>query len=82
MISAYVLAKVEAGKEREALEKVKTVSGVKKARTTFGTWDLVIEVSFESIGDLDKFVFHYLRIIPQVKESMTVICSEEMTQGI
>jgi len=56
------------------------VDGVDKAKTTFGTWDLVIEVSFESIGELDKFVFHNLRIIPQVKESMTVICSEEMSK--
>jgi DNA-binding Lrp family transcriptional regulator len=80
LISAYVLAKVEAGKERETLEKIKTVDGVDKAKTTFGTWDLVIEVSFESIGELDKFVFHNLRIIPQVKESMTVICSEEMSK--
>jgi DNA-binding Lrp family transcriptional regulator len=78
LISAYILAKIEAGKEREALEQIKPLNGVQKVRTTFGTWDLVIEVHFESVGELDKFVFHYLRILPQIKETMTVICSEEL----
>ena len=79
MISAYILAKVEAGKEKDAFAKIETMEGVEKVKTTFGTWDLVIEVNFESIGNLDKFVFHNLRIIPFVKETMTVICSEEAT---
>ncbi len=76
MVSAYVLTKVEAGKDREVLRKVKTIEGVKKVSITYGTYDLVVEASFEKIQELDKFVFYELRMIPQVKETMTVICSE------
>lgn len=79
MIEAYVLARVEAGTDREALKNIKKVSGVKRARATYGTYDLVVEVSFSSIEELDEFVFDKLRKIPQVKETVTVICSETMT---
>lgn len=76
MVSAYVLTKVEAGKDREVLKEVKTIEGVKKASITYGTYDLVVEVTFEKIQELDKFVFYKLRMLPQIKETMTVICSE------
>lgn len=76
MVSAYVLTKVEAGKDRQVLEEVEKIEGVKKVSITYGTFDLVVEVSFEKIQELDKFVFYKLRMIPQVKETMTVICSE------
>ena len=79
MILAYVLAKVEAGKDREALKSIKSISGVKRARATYGTYDLVVEVSFDSIEELDEFVFDSLRKIPHVKETVTVICSETMS---
>ncbi len=76
MVSAYVLTKVEAGKDREVLEKVKTLEGVKKVNITYGTYDVVVEVDFEKLQELDKFVFYTLRLIPQVKETMTIICVE------
>ena len=79
MILAYVLAKVEAGKDRETLNGIKKISGVKRARATYGTYDLVVEVSFDSIEELDEFVFDRLRKIPHVKETVTVICSETMS---
>jgi len=79
LVSAYVLAKIEAGKDREVLKEVKKIEGVKKARATYGTYDLCIEVSFESIEELDEFVFDKLRKIPQIKETVTAICSETMS---
>lgn len=79
LVSAYVLAKLEAGKEKEVIKQVNMVSGVQKACATYGTHDLVIEVTFESIDELDEFVFSKLRKIPQVKETITIICSETIT---
>jgi DNA-binding Lrp family transcriptional regulator len=76
LVSAYVLVKVEAGKDRTAFKEVKTIEGVKRVSITYGTFDLVIEVSFERIQELDRFVFHRLRVIPQIRETMTIICSE------
>jgi len=41
--------------------------------------DVVVEISFGSIEELDEFVFDRLRKIPHVKETVTVICSEIMS---
>ncbi len=79
LVSAYVLAKVEAGKERNVLKEIKTIDGVERATATYGTYDLVVEVNLESIQDLDRFVFDRLRKISHVRETMTVICSETVT---
>jgi len=79
LVSAYVLAKVEAGKDGDALEEIKTIDGVEKATSTYGTYDLVVEVHFESIEELDEFVFDKLRKVSCVRETITVICSETMT---
>lgn len=67
---------MEAGKDRDVLREVKTLDGVKKVNITYGTYDLVVEVGFEKIQELDRFVFYTLRLIPQVKETMTIICVE------
>lgn len=76
MVSAYILTKVEAGKDREVFKEVKTLEGVKKVDITYGSYDLIVQVGFEKIQELDKFVFYTLRLIPNVKETMTIICVE------
>ena len=76
LVSAYILTKVEAGKDKEVFKEVKELEGVKKVNITYGSYDLIVEVVFEKIQELDKFVFYTLRLIPQVKETMTIICVE------
>jgi DNA-binding Lrp family transcriptional regulator len=75
MVNAVILAKVDAGKDKEALEKAKILKGVEHACATYGIYDLFIQVDFQSIEALDKFVFHDLRAIPFVRETVTLICS-------
>ena len=79
MISAYILANVETGKDREVLRDIKKIPGVNKVSMTFGTYDLCIEVSFETMEKLDEFVFDKLRKTPKIRETVTVICSQTIT---
>ena len=79
MISAYILAKVEIGEDRQVLRDIKKLPGVNKVSMTFGTYDLCIEASFATMEDLDEFVFDKLRKTPRIKETVTVICSETIT---
>ena len=79
MVNAIIMARVDAGKDREALEKIKIVNGVEHACATYGIYDLVIRVYFQSIEALDKFVFHDLRKIPSIRETVTLICSSFVT---
>ena len=79
MISAYILANVETGKDRQVLKDIKKLPGVNKVSMTFGTYDLCIEVSFETMEELDEFVFDKLRKTPRIKETVTVVCSQTVT---
>lgn len=75
---AYILAKVEAGKDRDIVYEIKKLKEVKKAHATYGTYDLVIEVEFKTIDKLDEFVFDKIRKMPGVKETVTVIASKTL----
>jgi DNA-binding Lrp family transcriptional regulator len=50
MLIAYVLAKVEAGKDAEVLAEAKAMPGVKQAVPTYGVYDLHVEVQFRYDG--------------------------------
>ncbi len=75
---AYILAKVEAGKDRDVIYEIKKLREIKKAHATYGTYDLVLEVEFKAIEELDEFVFDKIRKMPGVKETVTVIASKTL----
>lgn len=79
MVKAYILAKVETGADKKVLREIKSIPEVKKVSMTYGPFDLVIEATFETIEDLDGFVFNKLRKTPNIKETLTVICSQTTT---
>lgn len=69
---AYILAKVEAGKDQAVLRDVKTLPGVTQATPTYGVYDLHVEVSFETMEELDRFIFDGIRRISGIKETVTL----------
>ena len=75
MVSAYILAKVESGKDESILADIKVVPGVNRIRKTFGAYDLAIEVDFSSIKEIDDFVFGKLSDSIKINETLTVVCS-------
>ena len=77
MITAYVLAKVEAGKDDEVLSEARKLVGVKEATPTYGVYDLHIKVALDTIEELDEFIFSKIRRIPGVKETVTLIAFKE-----
>ena len=73
MIAAIVLAKVEAGKDEDVLREAKKIEGVRRAIPTYGIYDLHVEVSFETMEELDEFIFERIRRIPGIKETVTLV---------
>jgi len=73
MVTAYILAKIESGKDKEVLDEVKKMAGVRGAVPTYGMYDLHVEVVFDSTDELDKFIFDKIRRIQGVKETVTLI---------
>jgi Lrp/AsnC family transcriptional regulator for asnA, asnC and gidA len=78
LIIAYVLAKVEAGKDEEVLKEVRKTAGVQHAVPTYGVYDLHVEVSLKSMDELDSFVFDKIRRISGIKETITLIAFKGM----
>ncbi|MGQ9565992.1 MAG: Lrp/AsnC ligand binding domain-containing protein [Candidatus Bathyarchaeales archaeon] len=70
------MVKLESGKERTVFDKVKMLSGVKRAAATFGAYDMILEVSFDNIEDLDEFIFVKLRRISGITDTMSIIMSK------
>ena len=70
---AYLLAKVEVGQEKQALETIRKLAGVKEANLTYGAYDLHIEIKFGTIEELDEFIFENIRKLSGVKETVTLV---------
>ena len=68
-----MLAKVEAGKDEEVLKEVKKISGVQYAVPTYGMFDLHVEASFDTMDELDQFVFEKIRRIHGIRETVTLV---------
>jgi DNA-binding Lrp family transcriptional regulator len=73
MIHAFILAKVESGKDDEVLKEVKKSAGVQHATPTYGQYDLHVEVSFKNKEELDRFILDKIRRIEGVRETLTLI---------
>jgi DNA-binding Lrp family transcriptional regulator len=78
LIVAYVLAKIESGRDQEVLEKVKKLPGVRNVAQTYGMYDLHVEVAFETMEALDNFIFDEIRRVAGVKETVTLIVPKGM----
>jgi len=76
LVTAYVLAKVESGKDA-VLEMIKKLPGVRSAVSTLGPYDLHIEVAFTTIEKLDEFIYDKMRRIPGITETVTMIAFEQ-----
>jgi DNA-binding Lrp family transcriptional regulator len=73
LIHAFILAKVEAGKDEEVLKEVKMMTGVQHATPTYGLYDLYVDVSFRDKDELDRFIFDRIRRIAGIKETVTLL---------
>ena len=73
-----MLAKVEAGKDAEIFAEAKKMLGVKQVIPTYGVYDLHVEVSFDTMEELDRFIFDKIRKIPGIKETVTLVASKGM----
>jgi DNA-binding Lrp family transcriptional regulator len=78
MVMAYILAKIEAGKEDGILESIRALLEVKRAAFTFGVYDVVVVVEFARVEGLDEFLFAKLRKIPGILETISMIVSKEI----
>jgi len=75
-LRAYVLVKVEVGKDKEVfaeIQNLKRIYRVREVASVFGVYDLVVKIEAEAHKDLETVVFDALRQIPGVRETVTLV---------
>jgi len=73
MVHAFILAKVESGKDNDVLNEVKKAPGVQHATPTYGEYDLHVDVCFNTKDELGQFIFDKIRRTPGITALLTLI---------
>jgi len=76
MVSAYIMMKMQVGLDDQVITEIKKLEQVKGADATYGSYDLVIKVSFKTIEDLDRFIFEKVRRIKGITETSSMIVAK------
>jgi DNA-binding Lrp family transcriptional regulator len=77
MPSAYVLFNIGSGSEDQILEELRGIAEVQEAFFSYGVYDLIVKIRTGSMEELKELVSHRLRIITNVKSTVTLIKAEE-----
>ena len=73
MVTGLVLVRLVAGKEKQALQKIKDTKGVSHVSAVFGRWDLVLDMETEDLANLSEAVVSKIRAIPGVLSTESLI---------
>jgi DNA-binding Lrp family transcriptional regulator len=77
MPRAFVLFNVEAGSEEKVLQKLREIEGLQEAYVSYGAYDLIAKLKADTMEKLKETVTYNLRIIPNVRSTLTLIMMEE-----
>ena len=72
MTHAFVLINCELGSEEEIISELKTFSDVKEVKGTFGAYDIIAEISSESIEKIRKTISWKIRKIEKIRSTLTL----------
>ena len=72
MSQAFVLINCELGSEEHIIEELKTLSDVKNVQGTFGAYDIIAEVSSESVEQIRETITWKIRKIGKIRSTLTL----------
>ncbi len=73
MVTGLVLVRLQAGKEKTALSKIKETNGVSHVTAVFGRWDLVLDIETDDLATLSNVVVRDIRAIPGVLSTESLV---------
>ena len=76
MVMAYIMVRVDAGKERDVVKRIQKMPEVKDSNIIYGEWDVVMKVQVKNIEEITAFVVDKLRKIKAVKLTSTMIVAD------
>ena len=72
MVKAFVLINCELGSEEHVISELKTFSDVKEVQGTFGAYDIIVEISSESIEKIRETITWKIRKIEKIRSTLTL----------
>ena len=73
MSKAFVAIHCETGKESQVIRKLDEIKGIKNVTGVLGLYDVIVEVESSDSMTLEKVVTGYIRKVPYVLSTMTLI---------
>ena len=75
-VLSYVLVTLNPGTEKNILEKVAFFDEVLKVSMMYGEYDALVQVSTESLDQLNMFLTDKLRVLPDIFQTATLIVAK------
>ena len=72
MTKAFVLINCELGSEEHVISELKTFPDIKEVQGTFGAYDIIVEVSSESIEKIRETITWKIRKIGKIRSTLTL----------
>ena len=72
MVKAFVLINCELGSEEHVISELKTFPNIKEVQGTFGAYDIIAEVSSESIEKIRETITWKIRKIEKIRSTLTL----------
>lgn len=73
MINGMALLRFQVGKEKQAVDAIKGIMGVKDIRMVFGGWDAVVFIEADSLRELADVVVDRIRSVDGVVQTETLV---------
>ena len=72
MSQAFVLINCELGSEEHIISELKTFPDVKNVQGTFGAYDIIAEISSESVEKIRETITWKIRKIEKIRSTLTL----------
>ena len=72
MTKAFILINCELGSEGHIISELKKFSDVKEVQGTFGAYDIIAEISSESIEKIRETITWKIRKIKKIRSTLTL----------
>lgn len=73
---AFVMINAELGMEKQLIQDLKSIDGVKEASEVYGVYDIVVKIEAESMDRLKEAVSRRIRSLKGVRSTLTMVVIE------